>query len=174
VLCHEDAAAHVAAALPAWRRGTARLHTLPHPRTLAAALTGADVRMLDRGAPLPDWLPATLAGELRAARQWSPIAVARAGGVPASFCYAVWESESLWDVSVDTLETWRGRGLAGAAVALLAAHMRRRGLEPVWGALETNAASLALARKLGFVQVDRLAVFTTDTPSPFFRPADRA
>jgi hypothetical protein len=29
---------------------------------------------------------------------------------------------------------------------------------------------MQLARKLGFVVDDQLTLFTTDTPSPFFRP----
>jgi L-amino acid N-acyltransferase YncA len=38
-------------------------------------------------------------------------------------------------------------------------HLRGRGQSPVWGALESNGASLALARRLGFVEVGRLTVF---------------
>jgi hypothetical protein len=33
------------------------------------------------------------------------------------------------------------------------------GKEPVWGALESNAASMGLAAKLSFVPVDRVFVF---------------
>ena len=38
-------------------------------------------------------------------------------------------------------------------------HMRLRGKQPVWGAEETNAPSLGLAARLGFVLVDSLPVF---------------
>jgi hypothetical protein len=33
------------------------------------------------------------------------------------------------------------------------------GKEPVWGAVESNAASMGLATKLGFVPVNRIFVF---------------
>ena len=39
------------------------------------------------------------------------------------------------------------------------AHMSRHGKEPVWGALESNVASLRLAARLGFAPVDALVVF---------------
>jgi RimJ/RimL family protein N-acetyltransferase len=37
--------------------------------------------------------------------------------------------------------------------------MWERGKRPVWGAEESNAASMALAAKLGFKPVERLIVF---------------
>jgi len=37
--------------------------------------------------------------------------------------------------------------------------VRRRGLAPVWGALESNIPSMRLADKLGFTPVDELVVF---------------
>jgi RimJ/RimL family protein N-acetyltransferase len=37
--------------------------------------------------------------------------------------------------------------------------MRKLGKAPVWGALESNEASMKLAEKLGFTPVDRLIVF---------------
>jgi hypothetical protein len=39
-------------------------------------------------------------------------------------------------------------------------YLRARGRAPVWGALESNAASLSVARQLGFVPAGRLVVFT--------------
>jgi RimJ/RimL family protein N-acetyltransferase len=77
-----------------------------------------------------------------------------------SFCYPCWQTEGLWDVSVDTLEQHRGRSLGMAAVRFMIDHMRREGRAPVWGALASNRASLRLAAKLGFVPVDRIVVFS--------------
>jgi GNAT superfamily N-acetyltransferase len=88
-----------------------------------------------------------------------------ASELPVAFCYPVFETETLWDVSVDTLEAWRRRGLARACVEFLIDHMRRHGKEPVWGALVSNTASLALAASLGFGPVDRLAVFSKEKRS---------
>ena len=44
--------------------------------------------------------------------------------------------------------------------------MRERGKEPVWGAEDTNVASLRLAAKMGFVPVDRLVLFAPPDQLP--------
>ena len=75
---------------------------------------------------------------------------------------AAFLTESLWDVSVDTLEGCRRRGLAGACARALIGLLSSRGLEPVWAAVESNTASLRLAAKLGFERADRLMVFEKD------------
>jgi GNAT superfamily N-acetyltransferase len=170
VLAQSNNASHVSNALPTWRRTTAILHVLRDQSPMATALAGVETRLLDPVEPLPASVPSALSEELFVARQHSPLAVAYSLGEAAAFCYAVWETETLWDVSIDTLEAYRGRGLGGSAVALLTEHMRLKGKEPVWGALDSNMASRRLAQKLGFVPVDRLTLFATDTPSPFLRP----
>jgi predicted GNAT family acetyltransferase len=83
-----------------------------------------------------------------------------ADGRPVSFCYPVWQTETLWDVSIETLDGYRRRGLGARAARTLIRHMRRSGRSPVWGALDTNAASRALAARLGFLETGGLAVFT--------------
>jgi RimJ/RimL family protein N-acetyltransferase len=83
-----------------------------------------------------------------------------ADGRPVSFCYPVWQTETLWDVSIETLETYRRRGFAARAARTMIRHMRQTGRAPVWGALDTNVASRALAAKLGFVENAGIAVFT--------------
>jgi predicted GNAT family acetyltransferase len=80
-------------------------------------------------------------------------------GVAASFCYAGSTTETLWDVSIDTLEPFRRQGYAGLCVAYVVDQMNREGKRPVWGAVESNEASLRLASKLGFKPVDRITVF---------------
>ncbi|MGI8859675.1 MAG: GNAT family N-acetyltransferase, partial [Rubrobacteraceae bacterium] len=52
----------------------------------------------------------------------------------------------------DTLEGWRGRGLATAAASLVVGRVQRSDRVPVWSAGEDNYASLQVARKLGFVE----------------------
>jgi GNAT superfamily N-acetyltransferase len=89
-----------------------------------------------------------------------PIAAAWADGLPVAFCHPVLETETLWDVSVDTAEDYRGRGLAGRAARAMIRHLRHAGKAPVWGALESNLPSLHVARRLGFVPAGRLAVFS--------------
>ena len=71
-------------------------------------------------------------------------------GRAVSFCYAACESETLWDISINTVAEYRRRGLAGECVAWLGARMRARGKRAVWGARSANQASKQLASKLGF------------------------
>jgi GNAT superfamily N-acetyltransferase len=109
----------------------------------------------------PPLVPPTLGDELRAAEAaGTPIAVALNKGCPAAFCYAGSITETLWDVSIDTLEPYRRRGHAMKAVSFLIEYYAARGKQPVWGALASNYASAALAQRLGFAAVDTLCVFS--------------
>ena len=83
-----------------------------------------------------------------------------ADGRPVSFCYPVWQTETLWDVSIETLPAYRRRGLGGACGTNPDPAHARAGRAPVWGALETNAASRALAARLGFLETGGIAVFS--------------
>ena len=106
-----------------------------------------------------DDLPLDLRSEFRIAVKRSPIAVGLEGERAVSFCYAAAQTESLWDISINTLEGFRNRGHAARCVTFMVERMESRGLRPVWGAEEWNQASLGLAAKLGFVPVDELVVF---------------
>jgi GNAT superfamily N-acetyltransferase len=142
---------------PGWIADRAVVHD--HLARVPAALDGRPVTFF-KETDTPDLrhVPAELRRELEAALAFSPLAAALDGDVPVSFCYAGWETETWWDVSIDTLEPWRNRGFAAAATIALMAHMRRRGKRAVWAALETNQASLGVARRLGFTPAGRLAV----------------
>lgn len=128
---------------------------------------GADVRWL-MSADAIDWshVASDLRHELVAAFAFSPVVAAFDEGLAVSFCYAGFQTESLWDVSIDTIPRARRRGHARNAAAFLIAHMRDRGRRPVWGAVESNLASHALARALGFVSVDTLRVVTPRASLP--------
>ncbi len=161
VLCAVEEADRVAGALPAWRPSRALIHTLPgeiavRGRSSSGAaigmLSAADVRSLDH-------VPERLREEIRTALGFTHVAVASVDALPVAFCYAGYETERFWDLSIDTLEAYRGRGFARACCEFLIEHMARHGKEPVWGALERNAASRALAARLGFAPVDELTVF---------------
>ena len=158
-----DALESQGGALSMFRRQTALLHTLPE-QALARLRpdAAADVRWLMS----PDTadlslVPADLRRELTTACDGTPVAAGFDGGVPVSFGYAAFETESWWDVSVDTVPAARRRGHARAVACFLVDHYRRRGKAPVWGATTDNVASLALARRIGFVGVDRLTLFTS-------------
>jgi hypothetical protein len=167
IIAQEDNAAHVQRCLgEGWRGERAILHRLGGAEAAGGASGAIDVRLLAPSDPIAH-VPAGLRFELTHARARAPVAAAFMDGVPVSFCYPCWTSESLWDVSIDTLEPHRGRGLAQLAARFMIDHLRGEGREPVWGALESNAASRRLAGKLGFSPVGSLVVFSRG-PWAFF------
>jgi GNAT superfamily N-acetyltransferase len=106
---------------------------------------------------LPDELLSELTG---VAEDGVSVVAAFNDGLPVAFTYVASETESLWDVSIDTIQSHRRQGYAAAAVLHLMRNMRKKGKSAVWGALESNRASANLARRLGFVENDRLWVLT--------------
>jgi GNAT superfamily N-acetyltransferase len=163
VIAQASSATHVAEALRSspngsWTRERAILH-LRAAAAFPALPDPAGVKLLTRTESL-DHLPAGLRHEMNHAREFAPIAAVFVGGRPVSFCYPVWTTERFWDVSIDTLEAHRGRALGARAVSFMIDRMRQQGREPVWGALESNGASLRLGAKLGFRPMDEIVVFS--------------
>jgi len=155
-----------AGALPApWRSERAIVHEEGHalPRTPESRPV---TFFTDADPPDLRHVPGDLRDELELALAFSPVAAALDGDVPVSFCYAGWETESWWDVSIDTLAPWRDRGYAAAASLAMMIHMRRRGKRAVWAALESNAASLSVARRLGFHVCAHLVVVRAELHRP--------
>lgn len=153
---------HLAEALPGWRASTATVHRLGDPAPLH--VPHPDARRIDPTedpervfAAFPESVRAEFAVALR---RGAPMTAVQVDGAPVAVCYVSWETEGLWDVSIDTLEPFRRRGLAERAVSHLIDRMRKHGKEPVWGAEDDNNASLRLAARMGFVPEDRLAVFS--------------
>jgi RimJ/RimL family protein N-acetyltransferase len=142
---------------PGWIAETAIVHE--EPQEVAVPPAPRAVTFFNE-SDTPDLrhVPMELRRELEDALAFSPVAAALDGDVPVSFCYSGWETETLWDVSIDTLAPWRKRGFAAAAAVALMTHMRQRGKRAAWAALESNVPSLAVARRLGFRPVGRLAV----------------
>ncbi|HEX6040243.1 GNAT family N-acetyltransferase [Longimicrobium sp.] len=160
VICAPEQGDGVAAALAGWRRTRAVLHRLRDPSRLPPAPDDG-VRFLRPGEleTLVD-LSMDLRRELGDAEgEGQPIAAGFVEGRAVSFCYPASVTETLWDISIDTLPEFRRRGLAGRCVAHVVRHMWTMGREPVWGAVVENPASWRLARKLGFAPVDELALF---------------
>jgi RimJ/RimL family protein N-acetyltransferase len=158
VLVLRDCFEAARSSLPEWRFEEAVIHALPEP-VPEWPLPGRDVAFLDSGLQLPH-LPADLAEEIAEARADGPVAATWCDGRPVAFCYASSVTETLWDVSIDTLPAYRRRGFAQQAVQLMAAFHRENARLPVWGALIGNLASLQLASRMAFVPVDTLYVFT--------------
>lgn len=135
----------------------ALLHTLPPGAERGPALDSEGAIALPPEVSLAH-LPPALAEELEAARPHRTIWTALVDGAPAAFAYAPWRSERWFDVSVDTLPQARQLGLGRLVAAAMILDEQAQGRAAVWGADEGNAASLRLARRLGFVQVDQVWV----------------
>jgi hypothetical protein len=134
----------------------ALLHTLPDPSLLP---DDEGAVAIAPGVDLPlDHLPPELAAELDRAHRAGVVYAAFVEGVAVSFAFAPWRTERWFDVSVDTAPGARQLGLATRVAAAMIHGERAAGREPVWGAAESNRASLALARRLGFTEVDALWV----------------
>jgi GNAT superfamily N-acetyltransferase len=158
VIASQDQALSLTQALPGWTRTRIIVHSLLDTQRLPPSLAG-EVDFLDPGTL--DQLPiaSELLGELKDGAERSLIAATFVEKQPVAFCYAGAETESLWDISIDTLPEHRRQGYAAKCVAYMIRHMQIRGKQPVWQAVEENPASWRLAQKLGFVPVDELALF---------------
>lgn len=147
-----------------WKGDEPRLPSLPAGISIERVGEGGVERTEDPDPQLLAELPDDLRPELELALGYRcPMTVAwaedRGRRAPVSFCYAPWKTETLWDVSVDTLEPYRRRGLAAAVFETLRRHLAEQGLTPVWGAMAGNLASRRLAAKLGFEETARRATF---------------
>jgi hypothetical protein len=108
---------------------------------------------------LPDPLRTEIEDELGETR----IVAAITDGLPVAFCYPGSLTARWWDVSIDTMEGYRRRGLAAVAFGGMCERMLREGRRAVWGAMEWNEASWRLADKLGLERVGELLVWTAHT-----------
>lgn len=145
--------------LPGWSLERAILHTLRAGEPRVDTPPAARVERVEAPAPgLLEHLPDRLRREVGVVVGRRPLFAAWVDGKAVSFCYAGSLTESWWDVSVDTLAAYRRRGLAAACFFAAWAALEREGRQPVWGAVESNVASLGLAAQLGFEPVDELAV----------------
>jgi len=97
-------------------------------------------------------VPAHLRDELECACATREVFAAFCDGTPVSFAYVSLATERHGDLSIDTLDAFRRRGFGAAALRPVIAGLLARGMHPVWGAIESNGGSLALARSLGFTQ----------------------
>lgn len=153
----EDAAAW-RTLLPGWSEQAAVVHVHPSPHTLprpdrpARFLKLVDTENLGH-------LEEDLAIEITDALSSGPVAAAFEGELPVAFAYAAHQTESWIDLSLDTLGEFRRRGLATSAASFLIHHFLPQGKRPVWGAMDADEASLAMAKKYGFRAVDRMMVF---------------
>lgn len=160
LICPLERGRRWAGALPGWSLEAATLHTLPDAVEEIGVETGG--ALVERvSSPSPGWLdhaPDRLRREIGAVAGRYPLFAAWVDGRAVSFCYAAFPTETLWDVSVDTLRDYRRRGLAAACFARAFEALSETGRRPVWGAVDSNVASLRLAERLGFRPAGKLAV----------------
>jgi RimJ/RimL family protein N-acetyltransferase len=150
--------ARIAEALPGWRAGRILVHLLGDAPRLPS-LQGHEVRFL-RAADVGRLdAPADIVDELTSAAENSPVAATFVEQRAVSFCYAASTTETLWDISIDTLPEFQRHGHAALCVTRVIEHMRTLAKEPVWCSVQTNVPSWRLAAKLGFVVVDELVIF---------------
>lgn len=83
-------------------------------------------------------------------------------GRAVSICYNRWQTETRWDISIDTVPSYRRQGHAQAVIRWMAGELAKEGRQPVWGAVASNVASQRLAESLGFGPAGRLVVFSRD------------
>jgi GNAT acetyltransferase len=82
----------------------------------------------------------------------SPILAVIEGGYPVSVCFCARSAETAAEAGLETAAAFRGRGFAPRVTAAWATAIRSSGRIPLYSTSWGNAASLAVARKLGLVQ----------------------
>lgn len=147
-------------------------HDLRQPPRHAAAyraLLGELTLVAGPMFAVPDELPDTSAFELfvvdrlelltRHFRGWNaaelperaPIVAIVKDGYPVSVCFCARGSDEAAAAGVETAAAFRGRGFAPVVTAAWARSIRATGRLPLYSTSWDNAASLAVARKLGLV-----------------------
>lgn len=61
------------------------------------------------------------------------------------------DTETLWQIGIDVVEAYRGKGLGAGLVSALGREIEKRGKVPYYGTAEGNLASQRIAVKCGFV-----------------------
>ena len=67
-------------------------------------------------------------------------------------------------IGIETLPAYQGRGFATLTATAFLQYGCARGLTPYWDAFTSNAPSLAVAEKVGFVKAADYSVFLARTP----------
>ena len=75
------------------------------------------------------------------------------GDTPAAWAFSAAVSDREIDIGVETLESFRGKGLAAAVAGKMAAYVLSIGKKPVWACHADNIASQKTAARAGFVKV---------------------
>jgi GNAT superfamily N-acetyltransferase len=123
---------------------------VPAPAAQVRLLGATDTAALDALTPESAWIHETWGG----AAGLAAAGVARAvlvDGRAVSVAVPFYVGGAHEDIGVVTEAGYRGRGLSRACAAALLGDIRGRGRRPSWTTSPDNAASLAVAARLGFV-----------------------
>jgi|GEM_PF-6310239 len=151
-------------AIPDWDFELARIAERPEtvpPLVAPAVGDGIEIRPLDpRDRAAVDSIPdEEVRDEVGRLLGYVPYVAAFVDERPVSLCGGYPETETHFDLAIDTLEGFRRCGLARATATALIHAMAERGKRPVWGAVESNTASIRLAESLDFEWVGKLGVW---------------
>ncbi|MFM9105124.1 MAG: GNAT family N-acetyltransferase [Chloroflexota bacterium] len=119
------------------------------PGHVARLLRGAD------RAALAERLPAFAAIDPALGQPWNIGAASFAGSEIVSLAAVTAQTPKFANVSIATLPEWRDQGHGVAAAAVLVSAVVRARRRALWSCGETNAASLRIARSLGFTEAAR-------------------
>jgi GNAT superfamily N-acetyltransferase len=111
------------------------------PDITVTRIDGASAALLDRFFPYTR----SILGDRR------PVVGVVVGDAVVSACYSARRGPRACEAGVDTEEPFRGRGYGAAVVVAWRAAVEEEGRVPLYSTSWDNAASLALARKLGLV-----------------------
>jgi GNAT superfamily N-acetyltransferase len=108
-----------------------------------------DTSLVDDEARLHHHFTGWQPGEIALGR--APVVALMRAGHPVSIAFCARRSTVAAEAGVETAPAFRGQGFATRVVAEWARRVRAEGLLPLYSAAWNNAASLAVARKLGLV-----------------------
>ena len=77
----------------------------------------------------------------------------------ASTAYSAYIHDNYLEIGIETIEEYRGKGLAQYACAALIDYCLQNNFEPVWSCRFENTASYNLAQKLGFEPVSKRSYY---------------
>lgn len=138
---------------------------LPPPPVGVRRLEPGDAAALARLDPAIAWIWETWDDAARLAASgyaWG----AFVDGDPVSVACSFYVGRQHEDIGVVTDPTFRGRGLSAACAAGVATDIRARGRIPTWSTSPDNAASRAVAARLGFALVREDVLYAVGTPIP--------
>ena len=80
-------------------------------------------------------------------------------GKPASTAFCSSRHDNMFEIGIETIKEYQGKGLAYLVCAKLIEYCLDNALEPVWSCRLGNTGSVNLAKKLGFIETMRMPYY---------------